>query len=167
MTMVLGVPIAFLGTRGARTNAGLEQRAHHEVVPLARPRKNPRRGVTEIDAGLTERDAGSQRSDVVLEEICVRARGAGLDAVEAGIDRRRDLLDPEWDERRRRVQHLPSVTHARKFPRRARWVKNARRSIDLPVLSPLGKPHRGRLRARRLIEPVLIRGIDRAITAAC
>src|SRR5436305_1175083 len=69
VTMMLGVPIAFLAAGSARADAGLQQRAHDLVVPLAGPRKNPRRDVTGISAGLTERDAGSHRADVLLDEI--------------------------------------------------------------------------------------------------
>jgi hypothetical protein len=69
MTMMLGVPTAFLAARSARADAGLEQRAHDSVVPLSGARKNPRRDVTDIGAGLTERDAGAHRVDVLLDEI--------------------------------------------------------------------------------------------------
>jgi hypothetical protein len=69
MTMMLGVPIAFLAAGSAGAEAGLKQRAHDPVVPLAGPRKNPRRDVTDIGAGLTERDAGAHRADVLLDEI--------------------------------------------------------------------------------------------------
>jgi hypothetical protein len=69
MTMMLGVPSALLSTRRARADAGIEQRAYHELVPLARPRKNSRSGVTDVATRLTERDARPQRGDVLLEEI--------------------------------------------------------------------------------------------------
>jgi hypothetical protein len=69
MTMVLGVPIAFLAAGSTRTDAGLKQRAHYPVVPLTGSRKNPRCDIADIRAGLTERDAGAHRGDVLSEEI--------------------------------------------------------------------------------------------------
>ena len=53
VNMMVGVAIAFLGTRGARADASVEQWTHREVVPVAGPRENPRRGVTDIAAELT------------------------------------------------------------------------------------------------------------------
>jgi hypothetical protein len=69
MNMMLGVAIAFLSTGRARADAGVEQGTHHEVIPVARPRENPCRDVTDIATELTERDAVAQRSDVLFDEI--------------------------------------------------------------------------------------------------
>jgi hypothetical protein len=69
MTMMLGVPIALLGTGRARSDARVEQGTHHEVVPVARPRQNPRHGVADIGTSLTERNAVAQRTDVLFDEI--------------------------------------------------------------------------------------------------
>ena len=94
VAMVLGVPIALLGTRGARTHTGDEQIADGEEIPLSGSRKNPRGGVADVGADQIERDAGSQRDDVLLDEIGVRARRAGLDAGQAGVDCRGQTPPP-------------------------------------------------------------------------
>lgn len=69
MTMMFGVPIAFLAAGGAGADAGLKQRTYHPVVPLAWARKDPRRDITDIRARLTARDAGAHRADVLLDEV--------------------------------------------------------------------------------------------------
>jgi hypothetical protein len=87
MAMMRSVPSALASARRARGNAGLKQRVHDEPVPLARPRQHPRCGVADIGTDLTERNTPAERVDVVLEEICVGARCARLDAVEGGVYR--------------------------------------------------------------------------------
>jgi hypothetical protein len=66
---MFGVPCAFLAAGGAGVNARLKQRAHYSVVPLARPRKNPCRDITDVRTRLTARDAGAHRTDVLFDEI--------------------------------------------------------------------------------------------------
>jgi hypothetical protein len=109
VAVVLGVPIALLGTRGARPDTRHEQIADGEEVPLAGSRKNPRRGVADVGADQIDRDAGSQCGDVRLDEIGVRTRRAGLDACEAGIDRGGELRCPDRNSRREGLQHFDGV----------------------------------------------------------
>lgn len=110
--MVLGVSIALLGTRGARTHTGDEQIADGEEVPLSGSRKNPRGGVADVGADQIERDAGSQRHDVLLDEIGVRARRAGLDAGQAGVDCRGEFRHRDRNGGRGGIQHLEGLSHA-------------------------------------------------------
>jgi hypothetical protein len=112
VAMMLGVPIALLGTRGARPDTRHEQIADGKEVPLAGSRKNPRRGVADVGADQIDRDAGSQRDDVRLDEIGVRARRAGLDARQAGVDRGGELRRRDRDTRRGGMQHLEGLSHA-------------------------------------------------------
>lgn len=87
VSMMLGVTRALLGAHCAGAHARLEQSAHGLLVPLGRTRERACGGVTDIGAGVIERNAGVQRGDVLLNEICIRARGASLDAGKAGVDR--------------------------------------------------------------------------------
>ena len=107
--MVLGVPIALLGTRGARPDTRNEEIADGEDVPLSGSRKNPRGGVADVGADQIDRNAGSQRGDVRLDEIGVRAPRAGLDAGQAGVDRGGKLRRPDRNSRWEGIEHLEGV----------------------------------------------------------
>ena len=111
VAMVCGMPSALLSTGRARTDAGHEQIAHGDQVPLSRARKNPSGDITDVGADQIERDAGSQVGDVLLDEIGVRARRAGLDAGEAGVDRGGELRRPDWKMRGGGIQHLKGLSH--------------------------------------------------------
>ena len=110
--MVLGMPIALLGTRGARPHTRHELIADGEEVPLAGARKNPRRGVADVGADQIDRDAGPQRADVRLDEVGVRARRTGLDAGQAGVDRGGELRRSDRNIRRGGLQHFEGLSHA-------------------------------------------------------
>jgi hypothetical protein len=107
--MVLGVPIALLGTRGAGPDTRHEEIADGEEIPLARSRKNPRRVVADVGADQIDRNAGSQRGDVGLDEIGVCAPRAGLNAGQAGVDRGGKLRLPDRKSRWEGIQHLEGV----------------------------------------------------------
>jgi hypothetical protein len=107
--MVLGVPIALVGTCGARPDTRHELIADREEVPRAGSRMNPRRRVADIGADHIDRNTGSQRGDVRLDEIGVRARGAGLDAGQAGVDRGGELPRPDRNSRWEGIKHLEGV----------------------------------------------------------
>lgn len=89
--MVRGVPVAFLSTGRAGTDARLEQGVHYQVVPLASAGKDPRGDVTDVRTCLAERDADAHRADVLLDEIRVRTGDAGLHAAQGSVDRRCDV----------------------------------------------------------------------------
>ena len=91
MTMMMCVPGALLGTVRARSHTGVQQVVSNDAVQVGRSRKDLRRDFANARAVQAERRACAQLLDIVLNEIRVRARRARLAAVQAGLDRSRDL----------------------------------------------------------------------------
>lgn len=112
VTVMLGVPGAFLGAQRAIAHTALEQAMNDKVIGLGGPGEDPRDEVAHIGAGEAESDAFAHLGDVGFDEIRVRARRACLETVQASIDRCGDLVDSERDAGRRGVQHVPRVSHA-------------------------------------------------------
>ena len=120
MTMMLRVPSALFGANRAPAHAGLQQPVNDDVIRPGRSREDPRHEIADLSAIPTERDARAHLRHVGLYEIRVRAGRARLDAVQASVDRRRDLRDSERHAARRGIQHLASVRHATRTSSAAR-----------------------------------------------
>jgi hypothetical protein len=111
VSMVFGMPGALLSAAFACANASLQQAVDHDLIPVSQPGQNSRGELANIRAIQAERDARAHFSHVVLGEIRVRARRAGLDAAQAGVDRSRDFRNAGRHIAWKGTQDLAGVRH--------------------------------------------------------
>ena len=76
MLVVLRMALAFLRTSRARVGAGLDEGSHESLPDRSEPGERKRGHDAEIRTDEVEADAGRKRSDVLLRQARVGARGA-------------------------------------------------------------------------------------------
>jgi hypothetical protein len=105
------MPVTLLRADAARLGTGLHDRAREFRFELGLPAEDVSGGDTHITAVQAQPDAADQGGYVVLGEVSVRAGGAALRAVEAGVDTRDQYGGLDRGSPRMRLQQLLSMSH--------------------------------------------------------
>jgi hypothetical protein len=111
MLVVGRMPLTFLSADAARLGASFDHRPCEFRLELGLPAEDVSGGGAHVAAVQALPDAADQGGYVVLGEVGVRASGAALRAVEAGLDARNQHAGFDRGAPRMRLQQLLSVGH--------------------------------------------------------
>jgi len=111
MLVVGRMPLTLLRADAARLGASLHHRPCEFRLELGLPAEDVSGGDAHVAAVQAQPDAADQGGYVVVGEVSVRASGAALRAVEAGLDARNQHTGFDRGSLRMRLQQLLSVGH--------------------------------------------------------
>jgi hypothetical protein len=115
MLVVGCMPLTLLRADAARLGASFDHRPCEFRLEFGLPAEDVSGGDAHVSAVQAQPDAADHRRYVVLRKVGVRASGAALRAVEAGLDTRNQRAGFDRGSLRMRLDDLLGVSHSFSF----------------------------------------------------